>query len=240
MRVAVLSDIHGNLTAFEAVLAELQRLAPDVVLHGGDLADTGSSPVEVVDRIRELGWQGVMGNTDQMLVDPESLETFASQSAAPAALWNTVREIAQETRSRLGEQRLAWLRTLPLIQYSAGIIALVHASPQSYWRAPPEDASEAMLEEVYGVLDQPVVAFGHTHRPFVRGIGQRRLANSGSVGLPYDGDPRASFLLFEDGVPSIRRVAYDMERELRALAASGMPGAAWTARMLRTAAPQSP
>ncbi len=61
MRIAVVSDIHGNLTALEAVLADLQQTSPDLVLHGGDLADGGSSPIEVVDRIRDLGWQGVMG-----------------------------------------------------------------------------------------------------------------------------------------------------------------------------------
>jgi len=64
MRIAVVSDIHGNLTALEAVLADLEQTSPDLALHGGDLADGGSSPIEVVDRIRDLGWQGVMGNTD--------------------------------------------------------------------------------------------------------------------------------------------------------------------------------
>ena len=70
MRIAIVSDIHGNRTAFEAVLADLRQTAPDLVLHGGDLADAGSSPVEIVDRIRDLGWQGVIGNTDEMLAMP--------------------------------------------------------------------------------------------------------------------------------------------------------------------------
>jgi predicted phosphodiesterase len=107
MRVAVLSDIHGNLTAFEAVLADLRQVSPDLVLHGGDLADTGSSPIEIVDRLRGLGWKGVMGNTDEMLVEPNSLEDFASQSSAPPALWAAVRQIASATRDLLGEERLA-------------------------------------------------------------------------------------------------------------------------------------
>jgi Icc-related predicted phosphoesterase len=67
MRVAVVSDIHGNLTAFEAVLADIWQCSPDLVLHGGDLADAGSSPVEIVDRIRSLGWPGVMGTRTKCL-----------------------------------------------------------------------------------------------------------------------------------------------------------------------------
>jgi len=79
VRIAIVSDIHGNRTAFEAVLADLRRTSPDLILHGGDLADGGSSPVEVVDRVRDLGWPGVVGNTDEMLFRPESLTEFASQ-----------------------------------------------------------------------------------------------------------------------------------------------------------------
>src|SRR5580700_2907376 len=86
MRIAILSDIHGNRTAFEAVLADLCATAPDLILHGGDLAFGGAGPVEIVDRIRDLGWQGVVGNTDEMLFRPESLEEFASQSSAPPSL----------------------------------------------------------------------------------------------------------------------------------------------------------
>jgi 3',5'-cyclic AMP phosphodiesterase CpdA len=80
MRIAIVSDIHGNLTALEAVLADLRQTSPDLILHGGDLADSGASPVEIVDRIRDLGWQGVVGNTDEMLFSPKSLQEFASQS----------------------------------------------------------------------------------------------------------------------------------------------------------------
>src|SRR5882762_9457721 len=86
MRIAIVSDIHGNRTAFEAVLSDLRQTVPDLILHGGDLADAGASPVEIVDRIRDLGWQGVVGNTDEMLFRPESLEEFASRSPSLQAL----------------------------------------------------------------------------------------------------------------------------------------------------------
>ena len=80
MRIAVVSDIHGNLTAFEAVLKHLRDSAPDLVLHGGDLAEGGARPVEVIDSIRTLGWQGVVGNTDEVLWAPERLEEMSARS----------------------------------------------------------------------------------------------------------------------------------------------------------------
>jgi predicted phosphodiesterase len=162
--VAVVTDIHGNLTAFEAVLADIHRMSPDLVLHGGDLADPGSSPIDLVDRIRDLGWRGVMGNTDEMLVRPSSLEDFASQSSAPSTMWSTIRLIASSTRSKLGDQRLKWLSELPLVTTVPGF-ALVHAEPGNCWRAPSSEATDAELETIYGSLGQPIVAYGHTHRP---------------------------------------------------------------------------
>jgi putative phosphoesterase len=241
MRVAVISDIHGNLTAFEAVLADIRQWSPDLVLHGGDLADSGSSPTEIVDRIRDLGWPGVMGNTDEMLVHPDSLEGFASQSSAPPDLWTAVRQIALATRDKLGEKRLAWLRELPRVKTIEGF-ALVHASPESCWRAPASEATDAELETIYASLGQPLVVFGHTHRPFIRDVAAypKLLINSGSVGLSHDGDPRASYLTLDEGTPSIRRVEYNIEKELKALASCGLPGATWTAKMLRTSSPQMP
>jgi putative phosphoesterase len=241
MRIAVVSDIHGNLTAFEAVLADINQASPDLVLHGGDLADSGSSPTEIIDRIRSLGWQGVMGNTDEMLVDPDSLEDFASQSSAPPALWEAIRQIASATRSILGEERLAWLRELPRVKIQDNL-ALVHATPQSCWRAPAADATNAELEAIYAPLDRPIIAFGHTHRPSIRSMTGpiKLLINTGSVGLPYNGDPRASYLQLEKTTPTIRRVEYNVEKELNALASCGLPRAEWTSSMLRTSAPQMP
>jgi len=239
--VAVVSDIHGNLTAFEAVLADLRRMSPDLVLHGGDLADPGSSPIEVVDRIRDLGWQGVMGNTDEMLVRPSSLEDFANQSSAPAALWSAIRRIAEVSRSKLGDERHAWLSELPRVITKPGF-ALVHASPESCWHAPAADAPDGELEAIYGSLGTAIVAFGHTHRPDIRKMTGplKQLINTGSVGLPYDGDPRAGYLLLDGTIPSIRRIEYSMEKELKALSCCGLPGAEWTARMLRTSSPLMP
>jgi predicted phosphodiesterase len=243
MRIAILSDIHGNLTAFEAVLADLHHQSPDLILHGGDLADTGASPAAIVDRIRELRWQGVMGNTDEMLFRPEAVEEFSSQSSAPSSLWKAIRQMAVATRSLLGEERVVWLGCLPRVHIQAPI-ALLHASPESLWVAPTPEATDAELESVYGPLGQPVVVYGHIHRPYIRSLpiskGQNIIANTGSVGLPYDGDCRASYLLLDGANPTIRRIEYDVEKELESLSSCDLPYAGWIARTLSTGRPQSP
>ena len=239
MRIAVVSDIHGNRTAFEAVLADLRQTSPDLVLHGGDLSQGGASPAEIVDRVRDLGWHGVVGNVDEMLFAPETLENFAAQSSAPASLWDAVRETAVWTRSALGEERLAWLRELPRVQIH-GPMALVHASPESTWRAPEPEASDGEFESVYKPLGKPIVIYGHVHRGFIRSVSGMIVANSGSVSLSYDGDPRASYLLLDGWTPSIRRVEYDVDQELKALSSCGLPHADWIAKMLASARPQMP
>jgi putative phosphoesterase len=239
MRIAVVSDIHGNRTAFEAVLADLRETAPDLILHGGDLSDSVAGAAEIVDRIRESGWPGVVGNTDEMLFRPESLEEFAGQSKAPPALWDAIREMAAATRAALGEDRIAWLSALPRVQTHESM-ALVHASAETTWRAPAVGASDAELDSVYAPLRRGIVVYGHIHCPYVRSVGGMIVANSGSVSLSYDGDRRASYLLLDESGPSIRRVEYDVDREIRLVRESGMPHANWIARMLASARPALP
>lgn len=234
MRIAVVSDIHGNRTAFEAVLADLRETAPDLVFHGGDLADGGSSPTEIVDQIRALGWPGVTGNTDEMLARPEALTEFASQSPKLQPLFAVIAEMAAAARERLGEDRIAWLRALPRAEHS-GPLAVVHASPDSPWRAPSPDASDEELRSIYAPLGTAIAVHGHIHRPYVRSVSGMVVANSGSVSLSYDGDPRASYMLVDDSAPAIRRVSYDIDREIRALQASAMPHADWIAKILKAA-----
>jgi predicted phosphodiesterase len=233
MRIAIVSDIHGNRTAFEAVLADLWQTSPDLILHGGDLADSGSSPVEIVDHIRDLGWQGVVGNTDEMLFVPETLQKAAERSPQLHDLFAAIEEMAAATREALGEGRLAWLRSLPLEQVR-GPMALVHASPGNPWRAPMPEASDAELASVYEPLGRPVAVYAHVHRPYVRSISRMLVANTGSVGLSYDGDPRAAYLLLDGTEAEIRRVEYDVGREIEALSRCGLPRADWIARMLRS------
>ncbi len=239
MRIAIVSDIHGNLTAFEAVLADLRRTSPDLILHGGDLPHGGSSPAEIVDRIRDLGWQGVLGNTDEMLFRPESLQEFASKSPNLRPLWDAIEEMALATCEALGEERISWLRNLPRVQIHRPM-ALVHASPKSTWRSPGHTASDAELESVYAPLGQPIAIYGHIHHSYIRSVSGMIVANAGSVSLSYDGDRRAAYLLLDDSKPEIRRVDYDVDREIKAVFACGFPHADWVAKMLASASPQMP
>jgi predicted phosphodiesterase len=239
VRIAVVSDIHGNRTAFEAVLADLKQTSPDLILHGGDLAHGGANPAEVVDRVRDLGWPGVVGNTDEMLFRPESLTEFASHSPQLKPMWAAIQEMATAACEGLGEARLAWLSGLPRIQVR-GPMALVHASPENLWRAPGPEASDAELGSVYSPLGQPIAIYAHVHCSFVRSVSGMIVANTGSVSLSYDGDRRAAYLLLDESAPSIRRVEYDVDREIQALSGCGLPHSAWVARILESARPQMP
>ena len=234
MRLAIVSDIHGNLTALEAVIADLRETSPDLVLHGGDLAAGGARPAEIVDRVRALGWNGVFGNTDEMLFRPASLAQFAARSPHLQRLFDVIGEMAEFTRDALGTERIAWLGTLPMAR-TAGPVALVHASPASTWLSPDVRATDTELDSTYRPLESRIAVYGHIHQSFVRPIGERTVANSGSVSLSCDGDARASYLLIDDDVPTIRRVPYDLAAEARALVASGIPHTEWVVQSLEKA-----
>jgi putative phosphoesterase len=201
MRVAIVSDIHGNLTALEAVIADLSIIQPDLVVQAGDSALGGSQPAAVIDRIRELGWPGVMGNSDEVLWNPE---------AAPDDEKELVQRLVDATLPLLAEEHIQWLRTLPR-EWKGHGIGVVHATPGNLWRAVTPDADDATLAETFGRLGTTIAVYGHIHRPYVRYLPNLLVANPGSVGRPADGDPRASYLLLEDGMPQIRRVAFNSE-----------------------------
>jgi putative phosphoesterase len=231
MRVAIVSDIHGNRRAFEAVLADLRQVAPDHVVHGGDLAYGGTHPAEIIDQVRALGWPGVRGNTDEMLWAPESLAAFAATAPKLARLLVRIQELIPSTLAGIGEERLRWLEALPR-QYSGDGFSLVHASPGDLWRAPMPNAGDEDLQKTYASLGAPIVVYGHIHVPYIRRLPGMTVANTGSVSQSYDGDRRASYLLMDGESLTIRRVEYDVESEAQELLRSGLPHADWLARIL--------
>ena len=234
MKIAVVSDIHGNLTALEAVIADLKRLGADVVIQGGDVVANGARPAQVLDLIRECGWLGVCGNTDEMLWRPELLTELEVKTPSKHGLRRILfNDIAPRTRELVGEGRLSWLRTLPEQLCFDGITVL-HASPGDLWRAPLSDANDNELIETYAKLKTRVVVYGHIHRPYVRTLNSVTIVNSGSVGLSWDGDRRASYVLLEDGKCTIRRVDYNIEQEIRELRLRNYPHADWLISILET------
>jgi len=236
MRIAIIADIHGNLTALEAVLADLRRQKPDVVFHGGDLVFGGCNLAEVIDCIQQEGWQGVLGNTDEMLWTAEAHAGLEAAAPKLKSLFKVLFNVCgPATRKMIGESRLEWLRRLPA-ELRHENLALLHAGPGNLWRAPMDTADDAELAETYGSLSAAsaaIVVYCHIHRPFIRKVGSMTICNTGSVGASYDGDPRASYLLINNGEPAIRRVEYDVEKEVGRLLASDYPLKEWIAETRR-------
>jgi hypothetical protein len=207
------------------VIADLERRGVERVVQGGDLAFAGWQPAEVVDRVRELGWPGVVGNTDEMLWRPEALAEWEARSAKLGPLLRPLFEKqASATRELLGEERIEWMSGLPG-EHRDGGRAVIHATPADLWRAPMPDDRDADFLKAYAELDAQLVVYGHIHRPFVRDLGSMTVANSGSVGATWDGDPRASYLLVDDGRAEVVRVDYDVDREVAGLLRSDYPDA---------------
>jgi hypothetical protein len=136
------------------------------------------------------------------------------------------------TRDMIGQARLNWLRALPLELRHENLV-LMHAAPGDLWKSPMHTAEDAELEATYGTLNASIVVYCHIHRPFIRKLQTITVCNSGSVGMPYDGDPRASYLLIDNGEPAVRRVEYDVEKEVSRLLASGYPQKEWLAEIRR-------
>ncbi|MFL6390219.1 MAG: metallophosphoesterase family protein [Terriglobales bacterium] len=233
MRIAILADIHGNLTALEAVLADVRQQKPDVVYHGGDLPYGGSHPAEVIDCIVAEGWMGVLGNTDEMLWDTSARPALEASAPKLKPLFKVLFDLSgPATKQMIGPSRLEWLRALPT-ELRHDNLVLMHASPGNLWSAPMDTTDDTELENTYNQMRAEIVVYCHIHRPFIRKVGNMTICNTGSVGSPYDGDPRASYLVIDEGKPAIRRVAYDVEKEAGRLLASDYPQKEWIAEMRR-------
>lgn len=226
MRLAIISDIHGDLPALEAVLADIAALGVQEIYHLGDLVGYNPYPEEVTTRIRELGLPGVAGNYDLAVAadvaDP--IGTFLNP-----AITDMAKDIYRWTRARVTEATRRYLLTLPerlSLNLGRRRALLTHGSPRhvrEYLRPRLSDAE--ILAMVAGVTEEVVVT-GHTHIPMVRRVADKLLVNPGSVGFPRDGDPRAAYALVQTGGDirvEIRRAPYDVDRAVAALLAAGLP-----------------
>ena len=226
MKLAILSDIHANLHALQAVLACIDRARPDAVMCLGDLVGYGAHPNEVIDLIRERNIPTVMGNYDEgvgfdlddcgcMYPDAED-----DRRGRQSLLW---------TRQRVTPDRKAYLRELPLQirrDMPNARLLLVHGSPRRINEYLYADRPDATFERIVKVAGCDVLFFGHTHLPYQKRVGRTLFVNTGSVGKPKDGDPRAGYVIVDlarrPGV-EFRRVAYDVTAAAGAVRESGLP-----------------
>ena len=201
--LALLYDVHGNLPALEAVLADARSEGADRHLLGGDYGLFGAWPRETVERLRELDAVWIRGNVDRWAAFPDD---------AP----DHVQEAIAACRELMGEELVAELGALPETHSSGGTL-YCHASPVSDLRSVLPEPSDEDAELLLGVHAERVV-LGHTHLPFARrSAGGIELVNPGSVGMPFDGDHRAAYALVDDsGAIRQRRVTYDHRASARA------------------------
>jgi predicted phosphodiesterase len=241
-RIALFSDVHGVLQALEAVREAVAAAAPDVVAVAGDLAFNGGDPAATVDGVRELEAAGalvVAGNTDIAVADFDYGAAFPWFADAVPESFRAAAEWAHEA---LGPERVDWLRRLPAerrVRAADGTLVLVtHASPGSQTAGFDQGLDESVLLERLGRTDARVICCGHTHVPEVRDFGWKVIANDGSAGYVFDGDPTASWALLDivDGevTAEIKRVAFDTLAAADAVAERGLPGDVYRAATIRT------
>jgi putative phosphoesterase len=230
MRIAVLSDIHGNLVSLDACLADLEAQGgAEAIVAAGDFCLDGPKPKKVLQRLEQLGVQCLRGNTDRYLADEQHEPSEPIDHAQIA--W---------TRGDLGEKWLTWLRELPFalrIGEDDNQLLVVHANPKTDDEHLWPDADEATLERMVGDETATTIAFGHLHLPYVRVWRGKLLVNVASAGLPKDGDPRAGYAIFTErqGGWQVkhRRVPFDVKKVATQLADCGIPGSAELIATLR-------
>jgi putative phosphoesterase len=219
MRIAILSDIHGNLVGLDACLADLAAQGgADEIVAAGDLCLDGPKPKKVLQRLSEIGVLCLRGNTDRYVADASGNDPSEDSQIA----W---------TRRELGEKWLAWLRELPFalrIGEEENQLLIVHANPKTDDEHLWPDADDATLERLIGNESATAIAFGHLHLPYVRMWRGKLLINVSSAGLPKDGDSRACYAILTErnGGWQVkhRRVAFDVKKVATQLADCGIPG----------------
>jgi predicted phosphodiesterase len=235
MRIALLADIHGNLTALDAVLAELASALVDQVLCLGDVAIFGPQPRATLARLRGLGCPMVMGNTDAWALAPQPhpFRNADTPKFNAIELWGA---------AQLTDADRQCIRTFqPTVTVDLGVHGQLmgyHGSPRSYYDAIVAATPDAELAHWFGARPALLMAGGHTHAPFVRRFGDSLVMNPGSVGLPYENRPDGRTrnppwaeyaIVTTDGGLSVelRRTPVDVGQIAQAARQSEMPFAEW-------------
>ena len=236
MRYALISDVHANLQALDAVLADIDRRGDvDAIHHVGDLVGYSSNPNEVVARLRERAIAGVAGNYDSTVATGYKHCGCKSDSPRQEELAHVSYEYTRRTVTPATKR---WLAALPFSldlrplggHLSGPRLVLVHGTPTLntvYWTADRTDDFCLKMAAVVGLKAGDAIAFGHTHKPWHREVEGIHFVNTGSVGRPKDGDWRAGSALVTlgDGAPRVEhvRVEYDVAAAAAGVRAAGLP-----------------
>ena len=241
-RIAALSDVHGNVTALETVLADVAREKPDHIVVAGDLVLNGPEPAAAVDSLRDAAGTGasvIAGNTDVAVADFDYAAAFpwmtdgVPDAIAAAAEW---------AHDALGDERVEWLRALPserrLRTDDDTLVLVCHASPGSQTAGLDQNLDPSVTIERLARTDARVIICGHTHLPEVRDLGFKVIVNAGSAGYVFDGDPTASWALIEidegEVRAEIRRTEFDTLSVANAISERGLAGDVYRAATVRT------
>jgi predicted phosphodiesterase len=236
MRYSLISDIHANIPALDAVLADIrQRGNVDATYHLGDLVGYGPWPNETVRALRDSAITGIAGNYDSTVASQYKhcgckYEDARQEELSHLSFVWTLAHTSDETKQFLGALPFR-IDLRPLGGHTSGpTITLIHGNQVLNTVYVYEDRSDDFLTkmaESVGARSGDVVCFGHTHKPWHRVVGGVHFVNTGSVGRPKDGDPRAGYVLLDvkDGVPRMEfvRVEYDVERAARGILESELP-----------------
>ena len=225
MRVAALYDIHGNLPALEAVLRELERQAPDLIVIGGDIASLGPMPRETLDRLLALSKRAlfIRGNTDRELVDHYDGTSLRRETSDQDNVWVRREEWAADQIGAVQRDFLASLpETVVLGIERLGPTLFCHGSPRSDEEIITRLTPDTRLDEMLAGTAESVIVCGHTHIQFDRALRGKRLVNAGSVGMHWEGRPGAYWLLIGPDV-ELRRTMYDLEDATKRIRATAYP-----------------
>jgi putative phosphoesterase len=239
--LALLSDVHGNLAALDAALADINARNPDRIIILGDLALNGPRPAETIARVMELDAAGaivIAGNTDIAVADGDYAAAFPWLDEVPSAH----QAAAEWARDQLADEQLDYLRRLPAerrLWTGDDLVLACHASPGSQTSGLPADLDPSLTVQRVTRTDARVIACGHTHVADSRELGRKLIVNPGSCGYAFDGSPDACWALLElpdDGDPSVdlRRPTYDAQAASIEVSARGLPGDVYRAATIRT------